>query len=152
MIGRVFGYFNGIVFHIFSRRGYEFIKKKLASYSCDARIIYCNVLYKMVLENVVHVLQCNCYRTLLEFIIKSNNYKLHTYIHYNYSTEVMKKKIQLLEEYCKIEIDIECIFLFLLTSKTKYIFQTLTVNYIIYKTHKSTTSNLNIKIVIPVVT
>ena len=25
-----------------------------------------------------------------EFIIKSNNYKLHTYIHYNYSIEVMR--------------------------------------------------------------
>ena len=35
--------------------------------------------------------------------------------------------------------------------KKKYIFQTPTVNYIIYKTHKSTASDLNIKIIIIVV-
>ena len=42
-------------------------------------------------------------------------------------------------------------FSFSVILKKKYIFQTLTVNYIIYKTHKSTTSNLNIKIIIIVV-
>ena len=52
------------------------------------------------------------------------------------------------------KVDIECVFFFLLNSKTKYIFQTPTMNhiYIIYKAHKFTTSNLNIKIVIAVVT
>ena len=38
--------------------------------------------------------------------------------------------------------------------KTKYTFQTPTINhiYIIYKTHKSITSDFNIKIVIAIVT
>jgi len=59
-----------------------------------------------------------------------------------------------LEEYCRIKVDIECVFVFvfLLNSKTKYASQTPTVNYIIYKTHKYTTSDLNIKILIVVVT
>ena len=55
-----------------------------------------------------------------------------------------------LEKYYKIKVDIECIFL--LNSKTKYTSQIPTINYIIYKTHKFTTTNLNIKIVIVVVT
>ena len=37
-------------------------------------------------------------------------------------------------------------------SKMKYISQTPTINHIIYKTHKSTTSDLDIKIIIAVVT
>ena len=36
--------------------------------------------------------------------------------------------------------------------KTKYTFQTSTVNHIIYKIYESTTSNINIKIVIVVTT
>ena len=65
----------------------------------------------------------------------------------------MRKKITL-KEYYRIKVDIECVFLFLLNSKTKYTFQTPTVNhiYIIYKAHKSTTFDLNIKIIITVVT
>ena len=56
-----------------------------------------------------------------------------------------------LEEYCRIKVDIKCVFLFLLNSKTKDTFQTSTINHILYKTHKSTTFDLNIKIVIVVV-
>ena len=52
----------------------------------------------------------------------------------------------------RIKIDIKCVFLFLLNSKTKYTPQTPTNNHIIYKTHKSTTFDLNIKIVIFIVT
>ena len=37
--------------------------------------------------------------------MKSKNYKLHKYIYYNYSIEVMKKKI--LKEYYIIKVDIE---------------------------------------------
>ena len=37
--------------------------------------------------------------------MKNKNYKLHTYIYYNYSIEVMKKKI--LKEYYIIKVDIE---------------------------------------------
>ena len=76
--------------------------------------------------------------------------------YYNYSIEVMserkKKKKTILEEYYAIKIDIECAFFFLLNSKTKYTFQTPTVNYIIYKIYKFTTFNLNMKIVIAIVT
>ena len=76
--------------------------------------------------------------------------------YYNYSIEVMserkKKKKTILEEYYRIKIDIECAFFFLLNSKTKYTFQTPTVNYIIYKIYKSTTFDLNMKIVIAIVT
>ena len=77
--------------------------------------------------------------------------------YYNYSIEVMserekKKKKTILEEYYRIKIDIECAFFFLLNSKTKYTFQTPTVNYIIYKIYKFTTFNLNMKIVIAIVT
>ena len=56
-----------------------------------------------------------------------------------------------MEEYYRIKVDIEGVFLFLLNFKTKYISQTPTVNHIIYKTYKSTTSDLNIKILIAVV-
>ena len=63
-----------------------------------------------------------------------------------------EKKKKTVEEYYRIKVDIECDFLFLLNSKTKYISQTPTVNYIIYKTHKSITSDLNIKIIIVIVT
>ena len=62
------------------------------------------------------------------------------------------KKKKTLEEYYKIKIDIKCVFLFLLNSKTKYTSQTFTVNHIIYKTLKFSTSNLNIKIIIDIVT
>ena len=55
-----------------------------------------------------------------------------------------------MEEYYTIKFDIECVFFFLLNSKTKYISQTPTVDHIIYKTHKSTKSDLNMKIVIAV--
>ena len=64
----------------------------------------------------------------------------------------MEKKKKTLEIYYRIKVDIECVFLFLLNTKTKYTFQTSIVNYIIYKTHKSTTSNFDIKIVIAIVT
>ena len=57
-----------------------------------------------------------------------------------------------MEEYCRIKVNIERVFLFLLNSKTKYTSQTPTVNHIIYKTHKYTMSNLNIKIVIAIIT
>ena len=57
-----------------------------------------------------------------------------------------------MEEYYTIKFDIECVFFFLLNSKTKYIYQTPTVGHIIYKTHKSTKPNLNMKIKIAVVT
>ena len=57
-----------------------------------------------------------------------------------------------MEEYYRIKVDIESVFLFLLNFKTKYISQTPTVNHIIYKTHKSTTSDLIMKIIIAVVT
>ena len=63
-----------------------------------------------------------------------------------------KKKKKTLEKYYRIKVDIECVYLFLLNSKTKYTCQTLIVNHIICKTHKFTTSNLNIKILIVVVT
>ena len=62
------------------------------------------------------------------------------------------KKKKTLEENYRIKVYIECVFLFFLNSKTKYTFQTLTINHIIYKTHKSTTSDLNIKIVIAIIT
>ena len=55
-----------------------------------------------------------------------------------------------MEEYYRIKFDIECVFFFLLNSKTKYISQTPIVDHIIYKTHKSTKSDLNMKIVIAV--
>ena len=58
-----------------------------------------------------------------------------------------KKK---LDEHYRIKFDIECVFFFLLNSKTKYIYQTPTVDHIIYKTHKSTKSDLNMKIVIAI--
>ena len=63
-----------------------------------------------------------------------------------------KKKKKTLYECYKIKVDIKCVILFLLNSKTKYISQTPTINHIIYKTHKFTTSDLDIKIVIAVVT
>ena len=63
----------------------------------------------------------------------------------------MRKKITL-EEYYRIKVDIEYVFLFFLNSKIKYASQTLTINHIIYKTHKSTISNFNIKVIIVVVT
>ena len=85
------------------------------------------------------------------FITKNNNYKLHTHIRYNYSIEIMRnKKINktTLEEYCRIKVDIECVFLFFLNSKIIYTSQTSIVYHIIYKTYKYTTYDLNIKIVI----
>ena len=57
-----------------------------------------------------------------------------------------------LEKYCRIKVDIECVYLFLLNFKTKYTSQTLIVNHITYKTHKFTTSSLNVKILIVIVT
>ena len=63
-----------------------------------------------------------------------------------------KKKKKTLYECYQIKVDIKCVILFLLNSKTKYISQTPTINHIIYKTHKFTTSDLDIKIVIAVVT
>ena len=52
----------------------------------------------------------------------------------------------------RIKVYIECVFLFLLNYKTKYTSQTPTVNNEIYKTHKSTTFDFNIQIVIVIVT
>ena len=66
-----------------------------------------------------------------------------------------KIKKKTLEEYYKIKADIKFVFLFLHNSKTKYTSKTLALNHIIYKrnkTHKSTTSYLNIKLVIVIVT
>ena len=63
----------------------------------------------------------------------------------------MRKK-KTLHEYCKIKVDIEYVFLFLLNSKTKYTFQTSTINHVLYKTHKFTTVDLNIKIVVAAIT
>ena len=83
---------------------------------------------------------------------RMTHYKLYMHIYHNYSIEGMKKKKKKkLEEYNRIKVDIKCV-LFLLNPKTKYTFQTPTVNHIIYKTHKFTKSKLNIKIVITVVT
>ena len=67
----------------------------------------------------------------------------------------LKKKKKTLEEYYKMKVDIKFFFLFLHNSKTKYISKTLTLNHIIYecnKTHKSTTFDLHIKLVIVIVT
>ena len=64
----------------------------------------------------------------------------------------MRGKKKTLKKNDRIRVDIECVFLFLLNTKIKFTFQTLTVNHITYKTHKSTTSNFNIKVVIAVVT
>ena len=52
-----------------------------------------------------------------------------------------------MEEYYKVKVDVEYVFLYLLNSKTKYTSQTPTVNHTIYKIDKTTTPNLNIKIV-----
>jgi len=57
-----------------------------------------------------------------------------------------------LDEYYRIKVDVKCVILFLLNSKTKYTSQTSTINHIIYKTYKSTTFDYNIKITIAVVT
>ena len=62
-----------------------------------------------------------------------------------------KKKSTTLEKYYRIRVNIECVFLFLLNFKTKYISRTPIINHIIYKTHKPITSDFNIKIVITVV-
>ena len=59
-----------------------------------------------------------------------------------------EKKKKTLEEYCRIKVDTECVSHFLLISKAKYTSQILTINHNLYKIHKSTTSNLNIKTVI----
>jgi len=76
--------------------------------------------------------------------MKKQHYKLHTHIHYNYSIEVIRKREKTLEEYYRIKVDIKCVFLFLLNSKTNYTFQTPTIDHIIYKTYKFTTFDLNI--------
>ena len=93
------------------------------------------------------------------FIIRNNNYKLRTHVHCNYLVQVMRNKKAILEEYCRIKVDIKCVFLFIFNSKTKYTYcfptstsQIPTVNHRLYKIHKSTTSDLNIKIVITTVT
>ena len=65
---------------------------------------------------------------------------------------IKKNKNKTLEKYYRIKVYIECVFLFLLNYKTKYTYQTPTVNNEIYKTHKSTTSDFNIQIVIVIVT
>ena len=64
-----------------------------------------------------------------------------------------KKKLKkTLEKYYRIKVYIECVFLFLLNYKTKYTYQTSTVNNEIYKTHKSTMFDFNIQIVIVIAT
>ena len=65
---------------------------------------------------------------------------------------IKKKKSTLEEYYYRIKFDIECVFFIFLNFKTKYTFQTATINHIIYKIHESTTFDLNIKIVIVVAT
>ena len=57
-----------------------------------------------------------------------------------------------LEEYCRIKVDIECVFLFLFNSKTTCTSQISIINHMLYKTHKLTMADLNIKIVIAAVT
>ena len=57
----------------------------------------------------------------------------------------MRNKKITLEEYCKIKVDIEYVFFLFPKSKTKYTFQTPKINYNLYKTHKSTTSDLTSK-------
>ena len=57
----------------------------------------------------------------------------------------MRNKKITLEEYCKIKVDIEYVFFFFLNPKKKYTFQTPKINYNLYKTHKSTTSDLTSK-------
>ena len=64
----------------------------------------------------------------------------------------MRKNKTILEEYCRIKIDIECVFLFLFNSKTTCTSKTSIINHILYKTNKLTTADLNIKIVIAAVT
>ena len=64
----------------------------------------------------------------------------------------MRNKKTTLEEYCRIKVNIKCVSLFLLNSKTKYTSQTPTINHILYKIQKSTMFDLNIKIVITIVT
>ena len=61
------------------------------------------------------------------------------------------KKKKTLGEYCRIKVDTEYVFLFLLDSKTKYTSQTSTINYILYKTHKFTIIDSNIEIIIAVI-
>ena len=63
-----------------------------------------------------------------------------------------KNKKKTLEKYYRIKVYIECVFLFLLNYKTKYTYQTPTVNNEIYKTHKSTMFDFNIQIVIIIAT
>ena len=83
-----------------------------------------------------------------ELIIRRNNYKLHTHIHYNYSVHVMRNIKKNLEKYYRIKVDIKCVFLFVLNSKTKYTSQAPTISHIFYETHKFTTFDLIIKITI----
>ena len=42
---------------------------------------------------------------------------------------IIKNKKKTLEEYCKIKVDIKCVFFFPLNSKTTYTSQTLTINH-----------------------
>ena len=82
------------------------------------------------------------------FFIKNGSHGIiHTFK--NYFTTVFLVSVFSFNKY-KLNSNrpIECVFLFFLNSKTKYISQTLTNNHIIYKTYKSTMSDLNIKIVI----
>ena len=92
----------------------------------------------------------DCYRTLL---VISSSYKA-TIINYTHTSIIINqlKKKKTLEEYYEIKVDIKCVFLFFLNSKTKYTSQTPIVNHIIYKTYKSTIFDFNIKIVIAFVT
>ena len=86
-----------------------------------------------------------------KFIIKSKNYKLCTYIYYNYSIEGMskKKKKNNLEEYCRIKFDIKCVFFLSLFLKQNTYFKYLRS---ITSFTKSTKFDLNIKIVFAVST
>ena len=85
-----------------------------------------------------------------KFIIKSKNYKLCTYIYYNYPIEGMsKKKKNNLEEYCRIKFDIKFVFFLSLFLKqnaySKYLRSITSFT-------KSIKFDLNIKIVIAVST
>ena len=87
----------------------------------------------------------DCDRTLL---VISSSYKA-TIINYTHTSIIINQlKKKTLEEYYEIKVDIKCVFLFFLNSKTKYTSQTPIVNHIIYKTYKSTIFDYNIKIVI----
>ena len=121
------------------------------------KILYLNTVpksYYLIIYNALNKLMNHKkyhYKLLVisnKFIIKSKNYKLYTYIYYNYSIEGMRKKKNL-EEYCRIKFDIKCVFFLSLFLKqnaySKYLRSITSFT-------KSIKFDLNIKIVIAVST